>query len=103
MCPHRNLLTTLCANSFSKIESDVIDEANTIANFASQIGQEIATDTENAFNAVSNEFNNVIGPAIANGLNVAGGDILSGLETAGNYIEAHPELIAEYVLKYFNL
>jgi hypothetical protein len=53
---------------------------------------------------VSNEFTNVIGPALANvgqeigsALNVAGADILTGLEDAGSYIEAHPELIAELV------
>jgi hypothetical protein len=75
-----------------------------VENLAIKIAQDVKADTETVIISVSNEFTNVIGPALSNvgqeigsALNVAGADILTGLEDAGNYIEAHPELIAESV------
>ncbi len=87
-----------------QIESEVIDEIMSVENFAVKIAKDVTADAETVINSVSNEFTNVIGPSLSNvgqeigsALNVAGADILTGLEDAGKYIEAHPELIAEFV------
>jgi hypothetical protein len=63
-----------------------------VENFAIQIGQEVTADV-NTVVGDTNEFNNVITPAlnqvgqkIGQSLNVAGADIFQGLEAAGKYL-----------------
>jgi len=75
-----------------------------VENLAIKIAQDVTADAETVINSVSNEFTNVIGPALSNvgleigqALSVAGGDVLTGLEDAANYIEANPQVIAELV------
>lgn len=95
----------LTADLAHAVQQDIIDEVNSVENFAVQVAQNIKSDVSTITTNVGNEFNNVIGPGIAGvgkqvgtAFTTLGSDLAPSFEEAGAYINAHPELIAEIIL-----
>lgn len=66
--------------------------AGDLKNIEKGLSQEVAHETKEGFPSLSE-----IGEAIVDGVEVVGEEIVEGAEVAVKAVEAHPELIAEYV------